>query len=86
MKGFFAKYPKAAQLAAYLFLDHGLCASWVHYEISHNAEQLGVPLANIPSRETVRMFLRKVPTPELLRLRRLGHTAFDCWSSIGGTQ
>lgn len=58
---FFSSYPKAAWLAAYLFLECGQSARVAHEAILRDAVLLEIPAESAPSYDTVRVFLKATP-------------------------
>ena len=58
---FFSSYPRAAWLAAYLFLECGQSARVAHEAILRDAGMLEIPAEAAPSYDTVRVFLKSTP-------------------------
>jgi hypothetical protein len=58
---FFARYPKAAWLSAYLYLECQSSMRVVHEAILRDMELLQIPAETAPSYETVRAWLKQVP-------------------------
>ena len=58
---FFDAYPKAAWLAAYIFLDERMSVRVAHEFILRDLSQLEVPPEDAPSYETVRAWLHQMP-------------------------
>jgi hypothetical protein len=58
---FFSLYPKAAWLAAYLFLECAQSVAVAHEAIVRDAALLEIPAEEIPAYETVRVFLKATP-------------------------
>jgi hypothetical protein len=59
--GFFARYPKAAWLSAYLYLECQASVRRAHEAILRDLELLQIPAAKAPTYETVRAWLKQVP-------------------------
>ena len=72
---FFATYPKAAWLAAYIYLECRQSATVAHEAIERNAADLEIPVEDLPSYETVRAWLKSMP-PSLTVYARLGRKAY----------
>lgn len=86
----FNRYPKARILAAYLFLGdvdrsdlgrdekqgRGQSVAFVHEQLAYQADTLGIPETDLPSRETVRIFLKKAISPAMRTLAREGTTEY----------
>ena len=64
---FFQQYPKAAWLAAYLYLDERMSATVCHEAIVRDLQLLQIPPEDAPSYETVRAWLQ----PDARRFDRL---------------
>jgi len=73
---FFKAYPKAAWLAAYLFLECRQSATVAYEAIVRDAAMIDVPRRELPSYETVRAFLRSAP-PSLVTYAREGRKAYQ---------
>ena len=58
---FFAKYPKAAWLAAYLYLDERMSVRVAYEAIHRDLALLQIPVEDAPSYETVRAWLKQMP-------------------------
>ncbi len=58
---FFQQYPKAAWLAAYLYLDERMSATVCHEAIVRDLQLLQIPPEDAPSYETVRAWLSQMP-------------------------
>ena len=58
---FFAAYPKAAWLAAYLFLEERMSVRVAHEAIVRDLQLLEIPPEDAPSYETVRAWLKQMP-------------------------
>ncbi len=58
---FFASYPKAAWLAAYLYLDERTSVRVAHEAIMRDLQLLQIPAEEAPSYETVRAWLKQMP-------------------------
>jgi hypothetical protein len=58
---FFQQYPKAAWLAAYLYLDERMSATVCHEAILRDLQILQIPAEAAPSYETVRAWLSQMP-------------------------
>lgn len=71
----FARYPKAAILAAFLYFNERQSVSFVTEQIEHEGALLGLPEDDLPARETVRVFLSGAPAP-LRVLAREGQREF----------
>lgn len=72
---FFAAYPKAAWLVAYLFLDCRQSCMAAYEAIKRDPELVGVPDAEVCSYETVRSWLDSMP-PSLAAYARNGRKAY----------
>jgi putative transposase len=72
---FFAAYPKAAWLAAYLFLECKASVAVCHEAILRDAALLEIDPDSLPSRETVRAWLRSMP-PSLVVYARKGRKEY----------
>jgi hypothetical protein len=72
---FFTKYPKAAYLAAYLFLECKQSRRNAFEAILRDSELIGVPQEDLPSYSTVRAFLSSLP-PSLTVYAREGREAY----------
>lgn len=72
---FFAQYPKAAWLAAYLYLDERASVRVAHEAILRDLEMLEIHAEDAPSYETVRAWLRQMPA-SLTVYARLGRKAY----------
>jgi putative transposase len=67
---FFERYPKAATLASYLFLEQRQSVEKAHEAIKRDRLSLGIaPAARLPSYETVRRLLKGLPEPLKLLAR-----------------
>jgi hypothetical protein len=58
---FFSAYPKAAWLAAYLFLDERASVRVAHEAIVRDLQLLEIPAEDAPAYETVRAWLKQMP-------------------------
>jgi hypothetical protein len=72
---FFAAYPKAAWLVAYLFLECKSSCKVCHEALVHDAALVEVPDDDLPSYETVRAWLKSMP-PSLTTYARKGCKAY----------
>jgi hypothetical protein len=72
---FFAAYPRAAWLIAYLFLECRSSCKVCHEAIVRDAKLIEVPPEELPSYETVRAWLRSMP-PSLQVYARKGRKAY----------
>ena len=72
----FASHPKAAMLAAYLYLDQRKSVSFVVEQIRYDAAMLDVAAEDLPSYETVRQFLSQQISPAMQTLAREGRRAY----------
>lgn len=72
---FFERHNKAAILAAYLYLALRPSLRAVHEAIVRNRELIDVSEAKLPSRETVRVWLRSA-SPTLVALAQEGQSAY----------
>ena len=72
---FFTDFPKAAWLAAYLFLECRQSCRVAHEAIVRDADLLEIPVDELPSYETVRAWLRSMP-PSLTVYARHGKKAY----------
>lgn len=72
---FFASYPKAAWLAAYLHLEERSSCRVAHEAIVRDAAMLEIPAEDLPTYETVRAWLRSMP-PSLVVFARIGRKAY----------
>jgi putative transposase len=72
---FFAAYPKAAWLAAYLYLDERASVRVAYEAIVRDLQLLQIPPEDAPSYETVRSWLKQMP-PALTTYARLGRKAY----------
>jgi hypothetical protein len=59
--GFFARYPRAAWLSAYLYLECQASMRVAHEAILRDLELLQIPAETAPSYETVRAWLKQTP-------------------------
>ena len=73
---FFEAYPRAAWLAAFLFLDQCMSCRVAHENIVSNREMIEVPQEDLPSYETVRAWLKSMP-PSLVVYAREGRKAYQ---------
>ncbi len=71
----FARHPKAAILAAFLYFNERQSVSFVVEQIAFEAAALDVSADDLPARETVRVFLAGAPAP-LRVLAREGQREF----------
>jgi transposase InsO family protein len=71
----FAKYPNAAMVAAYVYLEQRQSITVAWESIKRDHQMLGVPADDLPSYETVRSALQSV-TPALKILAREGATKY----------
>lgn len=67
----FSRYPEAAVFAAYVYLEQRQSVTCAWEAIKRDAPSLGVPVADLPSYETVRVALQSIP-PTLRILAREG--------------
>jgi hypothetical protein len=72
----FAAHPKAAMLAAYLYLDQRQSITFVVEQIAHDAALLDLVENELPSRETVRVFLAQQISPAMTTLAREGQRQY----------
>jgi transposase InsO family protein len=72
---FFENYPKAADLAAYVHLEQRQSATCAYEAIVRDREVLDIPESELPSYETVRLWLRSIP-PVYRALAREGRRAY----------
>jgi len=72
---FFTAYPKAAWLAAYLYLECKQSATFAYEAIVRDAAMVEIPSDDLPSYETVRSWLRSMP-PSLVTYARQGRKAY----------
>lgn len=72
---FFATYPKAGWLAAYLYLECRQSFTAAYEAIIRDPEMVGVPESDLPSYETVRAWLNSMP-PSLAAYARSGRKAY----------
>jgi hypothetical protein len=72
---YFAKYPKSAWMAAYLYLEERMSIKVCHEVIVREHELLEIPVDELPSYETVRAFLKSMP-PALEVYARRGRKAY----------
>jgi putative transposase len=72
---FFSAYPKAAWLAAYLYLTCKQSATFAYEAIVRDAAMIDVPEGDLPSYKTVRSWLRSMP-PSLTTYARQGRKAY----------
>jgi len=72
----FAKHPDAAILAAYLYLNERQSLSFVLDQIKYEAEHLGIAPDELPSHETVRVFLAQNISPAMRTLAREGQREY----------
>lgn len=72
----FARHREAAFLAAYLYLNERQSVTFVCEQIERDAEQLGIEADNLPSRETVRVFLSQEISPAMKALAREGQREY----------
>lgn len=68
----FAQHRKAAILAAHLYLNEKTSISFVAEQIAYEAATLGLSVDELPSRETVRVFLSQSISPAMRTLARQG--------------
>jgi len=73
---FFQNYPKAAWLAAYLFLEERMSVRVAHEAILRDLAMLEIPAEDAPSYETVRAWLRSMPAA-LTVYARQGRRAYQ---------
>lgn len=72
----FAAHSDAAMLAAYLYLDQRQSISFVLDQIKYEAERLGLTPDELPSHETVRVFLSQNISPAMRTLAREGQREY----------
>jgi hypothetical protein len=73
--GFFARFPKAAWLVAYLYLEERMSVRVAHEAVLSDLQLLGIPAGDAPSYETVRAWLGQMPAA-LATYARLGRKAY----------
>jgi hypothetical protein len=73
---FFSAYPKAAWLAAYLYLECKQSATFAYEAIVRDAAMIDVPEGDLPSYKTVRSWLRSMP-PSLTTYARQGRKIYQ---------
>lgn len=71
----FERYPDARIFAAYLYLVERTSVSFVCEQLEYEAERLGIA-ADLPSRETVRVFLSQSISPAMKTYAREGERAY----------
>ena len=72
----FNQHHQAAILAAYLFLNERQSVSFAYEAIVRNAAQLEIADDDLPSRETVRIFLSRQISPAMTALAREGQREY----------
>jgi hypothetical protein len=72
---FFQTYPRAAWLAAYLYLDQRQSCRVAHEAIVREREALQIPAGDLPHYDTVRAWLKSMP-PSLTVYARNGRKAY----------
>jgi putative transposase len=72
----FERHQQAKMLAAYLYLVERQSVTFVCEQIERDAEQLGIEAADLPSRETVRVFLSAEISPAMKALAREGQREY----------
>lgn len=72
----FARHRAASVLAAYLYLVERQSVTFVREQIEFEAESLGLVEGDLPSRETVRVFLADAISPAMKTLAREGQRAY----------
>lgn len=72
----FNQHPQAATLAAYLHLNERQSVTFVCEQIGINAQQLGLQDDELPSHETVRIFLSQQISPAMKALAREGQREY----------
>jgi putative transposase len=72
----FNSHHQAAVLAAYLHLNERQSITFVCEQIELNREQLGIEIGDLPSRETVRIFLAQQISPAMKALAREGQREY----------
>ncbi len=72
----FDRHPDAALLAAYLYLNERQSVSFVVRQIAEMAQTLGLSGEELPSGETVRVFLGNEISPALRTLARKGEVVY----------
>jgi putative transposase len=72
----FKQHPQAAILAAYLHLNERQSVTFVHEQLHLNAGQLGLQTDELPSHETVRIFLAQQISPAMKALAREGQREY----------
>ncbi len=72
----FARHRDAAILAAFLYLNERQSISFVTEQIRYEAAALDVSPDDLPSRETVRVFLSRAVSPAMRTLAREGERAY----------
>jgi hypothetical protein len=72
----FAQHMETRAFAAYLYLVERTSVSFVCEQIEFEAESLGLTVDDLPSRETVRVFLSQSISPAMKTLAREGERAY----------
>lgn len=72
----FSRHHQTAILAAYLHLNERQSVTFVCEQIELNRERLGIGLEDLPSRETVRVFLAQQISPAMKALAREGQREY----------
>jgi putative transposase len=71
----FERHPQARVFAAYLYLVERMSVSFVCEQLEYEAQQLGIA-QDLPSRETVRVFLSQSISPAMKTYARQGERAY----------
>jgi putative transposase len=71
----FVRHPEARTFAAYLYLVERMSVSFVHEQLEHDAAQLGIQ-GDLPSYNTVRVFLSQSISPAMKTYARDGERAY----------
>jgi transcriptional regulator with XRE-family HTH domain len=72
----FNSHPRASILAAYLYLNERQSVTFVCEQIERDRAQLGIEEGDLPSRETVRIFLGQQISPTMKALAREGQREY----------
>jgi putative transposase len=72
----FNRHRTAAIFAAYLYLNERQSVTFVCEQIERDAERLGIEIGDLPSRETVRIFLSREISPAMRTLAREGQQEY----------
>lgn len=73
----FSRHREAAYFAAYLYLNERMSVSFIAEQLGYEVDSLGISKDDLPSRETIRVFLSHNLSPAMKTLAREGHSALS---------